>query len=186
MVAVSDWSTVTGMDSVDMAFTCMGTSRQNAEVKKAMEEQGADEGFAAWLNKVDVENNVAFADAAVRAGAKYVGRVSASKADASNNGGGFNVYYRHQGIADERYQRAGWGVPVGLFRPGPLERGSLARPWEIGKKDATPVEHVAAAMVSDAFARRGSAEQPLARIFSVPAIRAMAQGKPSPDHASEL
>eukprot|EP00756_Hemistasia_phaeocysticola_P063757 Hpha_TRINITY_DN7224_c0_g1::TRINITY_DN7224_c0_g1_i1::g.102153::m.102153/K17290/HTATIP2; oxidoreductase len=174
-VKVEDWAAPLEGEKVDLGFTCMGTSRANAEVKSEMEGKGADAGFAQWLQTVDVGHNVAFAKAAVASGAKYVGRVSASKADSSNEGTGFHVYFKHQGLCDDAYQQAGWRVPVGLFRPGPLGRGDMEREWEKGKQ-STPVEVVAGAMLKDALDRavdQATPQEPLVRIFDVPTIVAM-------------
>ena len=119
----------------DVAFTCVGTSRVNDEVKTSMQSDGNDEGFRAWLEKVDLGYSKAFAEVAASAGVKHLSRVSASGADPNKEGGGFNIYGRYQGLADEAVfalvDKFSHGVTC--FRPGALNRGEMAaaRPHEV-------------------------------------------------------
>eukprot|EP01062_Namystynia_karyoxenos_P016410 TRINITY_DN15994_c0_g1_i2.p2 TRINITY_DN15994_c0_g1~~TRINITY_DN15994_c0_g1_i2.p2 ORF type:complete len:271 (+),score=91.33 TRINITY_DN15994_c0_g1_i2:76-813(+) len=132
-----DFSTMdaSALQGADVVLTAAGTSRANPEVKAAMDSDG-DAGFASWLMRVDVGVNQRLAELASAQGAKVFGRISARGADPSKEGGGFNIYWKHQGIADERVSALAQGFPKGvvILRPGRLDRGDelrSARPWEV-------------------------------------------------------
>ena len=137
----------------DVAFTCIGTSRVNAEVQEAMASAGADEGFRDWLERVDLGYTVAFAELAAQAGIKHLSRCSARNANAADDGPGFHIYWRFQGKADDAVCDLAERFPCGVtcFRPGSLDRGELrqARPHEVEKAmqvPGLPVSMVAEAM----------------------------------------
>ena len=149
------------ISGADAVLSCVGTSRVNPEVKASMERDGADEGFAEWLQRVDVGYSVALAKAAAAADkVRFFARVSANNADAELAGGGFNVYWRHQGLADNAVLEALRGrtdaatMRVALLRPGRLDRGEdlrALRAHEVEKHRALgpglSVAHVAAVML---------------------------------------
>eukprot|EP00397_Hematodinium_sp_SG-2012_P053693 GEMP01064282.1.p1 GENE.GEMP01064282.1~~GEMP01064282.1.p1 ORF type:complete len:228 (+),score=46.98 GEMP01064282.1:24-707(+) len=74
------------LKGVDVCITAIGTSRANAVVKESMEKMGNDEGFAHWLQKVDLGINVALAKQAHADGVQHFARISAINADSSKRG----------------------------------------------------------------------------------------------------
>eukprot|EP01063_Lacrimia_lanifica_P010367 TRINITY_DN17071_c0_g1_i1.p1 TRINITY_DN17071_c0_g1~~TRINITY_DN17071_c0_g1_i1.p1 ORF type:complete len:287 (+),score=85.83 TRINITY_DN17071_c0_g1_i1:46-906(+) len=160
---VEEWSrqeTALGaFKGASAVFLCSGTSRQNAEVKKAMEERGAD-GFTEWLTRIDVELSKRVAAGAYAQGVPVVARISATNADPAMDPAalnGFGNYFKHQGIADRELANhpavAGETASLLLFRPGALYRGEdlrALRPWEQTDRHANglDVAHLARAMIA--------------------------------------
>eukprot|EP00397_Hematodinium_sp_SG-2012_P059468 GEMP01076259.1.p1 GENE.GEMP01076259.1~~GEMP01076259.1.p1 ORF type:complete len:235 (+),score=63.06 GEMP01076259.1:15-719(+) len=122
------------LKGVDVCITAIGTSRANAVVKESMEKMGNDEGFAHWLQKVDLGINVALAKQAHADGVQHFARISAINADSSKRGGGFEIYNRYQGESDDAVARYSFPTGLTIMRPGALDRGEefrSKRPWEV-------------------------------------------------------
>lgn len=125
------------MKNVNVAFTAMGTSRANEEVKKTQQETSYARGFARWLRKVDFFQNLQLARAAKLAGVDRFVRVSATKASASVKGSEDNPwgwYVHFQGISDEKISSLPFSKGCVLLRPGRLDRGEelrALREWEV-------------------------------------------------------
>ncbi len=147
---------------VDAVFLCLGTSRANEEVKSAMEAEG-DKGFENWLERVDVNmsKNIVNESLSRENPARVVLRVSSSGANPKAEGGGFNVYFRGQGRADDEVSKAALEsnakCHLQLWRPGRLDRGQdlrAKREWEVRQHDASGpglcVKQLAQAMVLSA------------------------------------
>jgi len=160
LIKVNDlekWISEYDFKGVNVVFSCVGTSRQYPEVAHSIAQDG-DIGFAHWLSKIDVNISTKLAQAAFHNGVKVVARVSAINADANNNESGFGVYFKHQGIADDKMiaiqEVKEKKVGLVILRPGELDRGELMeeRDWERdGFKENPdhylPVQRVAKAMI---------------------------------------
>lgn len=170
---------------VDAIFSCIGTSRQNPEVAASMAEH-KDKGFAEWLSRIDVDINYAVADAAIINGVAVVARESAIMADANNNDPGFGVYFKHQGIADDKVMNIqsvkDSKASMLIFRPGSLDRGDELRQQRQWERDGyakapgsyLPVGRVAKAMVLVAEEHLNSGTKG-ARIVELPEIISLSE-----------
>lgn len=179
-----------------------------------MEKNGADEGFAKWLQEVDVGYTASLAKAAARSVkvtffARVSSRVSRSTSfiyfqknlpllaftsymlvavamvvvvvacsnltynlhlnvctkgsNAKLEGGGFNIYFKYQGIADNEVVAAlndrveDGSMKVLIMKPGRLERGvdlRAKRPHEVAQYQSSgpglDTSHLAAVMIEEA------------------------------------
>jgi hypothetical protein len=145
-------------------ISTVGTSRMNSEVKISMDSDGNDEGFKQWLKIVDVGYSVSLALAAANTeSVRFFGRISANGANAQQEGGGFNIYFKYQGISDDLVVAAlkerveGGTMRVGILKPGRLDRGEdlrAKRQHEVDQHAAAgpglSVVHLAAVMIREA------------------------------------
>jgi hypothetical protein len=145
-------------------ISTVGTSRMNSEVIASMDKDGGDSGFEQWLQAVDVECSAKLAIAAAAAGhVRFFGRISANGANSQQEGGGFNLYFKYQGIADAavlsalRERVESGTMRVGLLKPGRLDRGDALRSkrqHEVAQHTTAgpglSVIHLAAVMIEEA------------------------------------
>lgn len=157
----------------DAVFCALGTTRGVA-------------GSAAAFKKVDFDYVAATAKAAKEAGARYFGLVSAQGANArvwASDLAPFHplLYARTKGLAEEAVKSQGFAA-AGIFRPGLLDRGDMARPnekWFSRLVNAVATSDVAKVMVADAQRFLSEGAPTGARVYEMAQIqRAAAAGAP--------
>ena len=154
-------------EKLDAVFLCHGTSREYADVQTDIAGNG-QEGFAKWLQRVDVDITSRVAFAAIENRVRVIARISASHADPDHDPealGGFGLYFKYQGIADQALiemqkeeMKSADASRILIFRPGSLDRGEekrATRPWEQeiarkGERKTMPVGLLASAIIRQA------------------------------------
>lgn len=164
------------MAGADAAFIALGTTR-------------GDAGSADAFRGVDLDFVAAAAEAAKKAGVRYVGLVSAQGANANLWAGSWKplhplLYSKTKGEAEEAVRAEGFPA-VGIFRPGLLDRGAAARAGErlfIRLVSSVPVAGVAAAMLADAEKFLTGAGRPAGvRVFEMASIQKAAAAGAAPE-----
>ncbi|KAJ0395686.1 hypothetical protein P43SY_002479 [Pythium insidiosum] len=99
-------------EHVDAAFCCLGTTRKDA-------------GSAEAFRKVDLEYVTRFGELAKAAGIPYMGLLTATNANKNS----WFLYPQTKGEAEDNITKLAF-PRTGIFRPGLLNRGELARSVE--------------------------------------------------------